>query len=195
MDAPQTIRCTAFDHEQLIASGELAQVAQALRQRPAASGDALRVYDDATGEQLTLDLRGSHAEVVQRQTAGLDPAQPRGPRSRGRPRLGVVAREITLLPTQWEWLNAQPGGASVTLRRLVDGARQLQRGMDRQRRAQEVTYRFLHGMAKALPEYEQALRALYAIDRPRFEQVLATWPQDLAGHARRLAQDVFAPIE
>jgi len=102
-----------------------------------------------------------------------------------RPRLGVVAREITLLPRHWEWLAEQPGGASATLRRLVEDARRSEQ--DRARRAGEALDRFMQAMAGDLPHYEEASRAYWRGERDRFDQLVETWPADVRDHARRLA--------
>ena len=142
------------------------------------------VFEDATGKRVDLDLRGSDEEVAWR----LAPP-PRGP---GRPKLGVVAREVTLLPRHWEWLNAQPGGASVALRKLVDEARKGSEAKDRVRRAQEAAYRVMLELAGDRPGYEEAVRALYAADRARFDVLTADWPADLRDYARALAAEAFA---
>ena len=105
---------------------------------------------------------------------------------RGRPRLGVVAREVTLLPRHWDWLSAQSGGASVTLRKLVDAARKQNSADDRVRRTQDVTYRFLHAVAGDVAGYEEVSRALYAWDLSRLDALMADWPTDVVAHARRL---------
>lgn len=191
---------TAFQGTRRIASGTLTDVALAAKtslvQNPAA---AVLVFDDAAGTVIDLDLRGSPAEIVARlshqvqQTAlGLSaearPAEEGPtPRGRGRPRLGVVAREVTLLPRHWEWLAAQPGGASQALRRLVDHARRADHGRSRTRTAQEAAYRFMAAMAGDLPGFEEAVRALFAADRERFSQQTVTWPADIRAHAEKLA--------
>lgn len=115
-------------------------------------------------------------------------AVPRGP---GRPKLGVVAREVTLLPRHWEWLNGQPGGASVALRKLVDEARRANDGKDRVRQAREAAYRFMSVMAGNERGFEEATRALFAGDRERFEEFVASWPADVRDHAKRLAAAAF----
>ncbi len=79
--------------------------------------------------------------------------QPAEPRGRGRPKLGVVAREVTLLPRHWDWLNAQPGGASVALRKLVEQARRANGDADRARAAREAAYHFMSAMAGDLPAF------------------------------------------
>jgi hypothetical protein len=98
----------------------------------------------------------------------------------------VVAREVTLLPRHWEWLADQRGGASAALRRLVDEARRASGGVKR-RAAQETAYRFMSAMAGDLTAFEEAARALFADDRSRMEQHMASWPQDIRDHVLRLA--------
>jgi hypothetical protein len=113
-------------------------------------------------------------------------------RGRGRPKLGVVSKEVTLLPRHWAWLGTQRGGASATLRRLVDEARRRNEGRDQVRRSQDATYRFMNAMVGDAPGFEEALRALYAGDAARFDQESAPWAPDVREHARRLASAAFA---
>jgi len=108
---------------------------------------------------------------------------PRGP---GRPKLGVIAREVTLLPRHWDWLNGQPGGASVALRKLVEEARRVNEGKDRLRRTQEATYRFMSAMAGNLPDFEEATRALLANNHDHLLEFVQTWPEDIREHLIRL---------
>jgi len=193
--------CTLFAGHRRLAEGDLVAVALAAR-RALAGGErgALLAFDDQTGRQVELDLRGSAAEVRARHEARREApppapepeAAPEAPRGPGRPRLGVVAREVTLLPRHWDWLSAQPGGASVALRRLVEEARRGAGGRDRVRRSQEVAYRFMTALAGDLPGYEEANRALFSGDEARFEASIAPWPADVAGYARRLAAGAFA---
>ena len=173
---------TAFEGARRLTSGPLAEVALALKAitRPVAS--PIQVFSDATGRSIDLDLRGSTAEIAARHGAG--EATPRG---RGRPKLGVVAREVTLLPRHWEWLNAQPGGASVALRKLVDAARRTSGDADRQRTAREAAYHFMSAMAGNFPGFEEASRALFADDRRRFAGLIAAWPADIRDHVVKLA--------
>lgn len=193
---------TAFAGTRRIASGALVEVARAAKaefERDTRS--AVLVFDDATGEQVDLDYSVGAAEAVERLAGAVrardvhaahgDPssATPRGP---GRPRLGVVAREVTLLPRHWEWLAAQPGGASVALRKLVEQARRANGGQDRRRRAQEAAYRFMSALAGNLAGFEEAARALFAGNRARFEELTAGWPPDVAGYAGMLAAGAFA---
>jgi uncharacterized protein len=178
--------CTAFRGERRLAAGAAWEVALAVKAALAEEGSLpVHVFEDATGRAVDLDLRGSDAEILAR----LRPAE--APRAAGRPRLGVVAREVTLLPRHWEWLAAQPGGASVTLRRLVDAARAA--GDDRAaiRRAQEAADRFMAAMLGDAPGYEEAARALYAGDGARFRALSEPWPEALRDHARALAAAAF----
>ena len=189
-------RCTAFEGCRCVASGDLPEVARKVKQVVDRNEQAaVLVFDDATGEPVELDLRGSAEDVLRRlertaqaEDPPLDPVPRRGP---GRPRLGVVGREVTLLPRHWDWLNRQPGGASVALRRLVEEARRREEGRDVARRVQEATYRFMTALAGDLPGYEEAIRALFAGDPERFQEQIASWPADVRGHAGRLSTGAF----
>ncbi|MEI2415326.1 DUF2239 family protein [Orrella sp. JC864] len=189
---------TAFAGERCLACGSLGSVALAARQflaDPARDpAQAVLIFDDRTGRPVDLDLRGSEQEVLARLPADPGPAEPAPPpaaRGPGRPKLGVVAREITLLPRHWEWLAAQPGGASVTLRKLVDAARRETAWQDEVRQAQAACDRFMMAMAGDLPGYEAASRALYAGDAAAFREHISAWPVDIRAHAARLALAAF----
>jgi hypothetical protein len=198
MDPLQTVPCTAFEGSRRIASGELAQVALATKsvidRRPRAQ---VLIFSDLTGEPIEVDFRGTPEEVLKRlgdspgEAAPAPPAR-HGPRSSGRPRLGVVAREVTLLPQHWEWLSSQPGGASVTLRKLVHEARRASEGKDRVRRSQEAAYRVMSALAGDAPGFEEATRALFAGNRERFDALVGAWPGDVRDYARELAAGAFA---
>lgn len=171
--------CTAFAGPRRLASGTVAEVALAVK---AAGADmAVLVFDDTTGRVIDLDLRGEPDEIAARYA----PAE--ATRTRGRPKLGVVAREVTLLPRHWDWLNAQPGGASQALRRLIDEARRTDEGRTERRLAQEAAYRFMSAMAGDLPGFEEAARALFADDRAGFADHAAAWPADVSDHATNMA--------
>lgn len=174
--------CTAFHGHQRLAQGPLPEVASVVR-RAAETGSAERVlvYDDATGRLVDIDPRA---------TPRTEPEEPRGP---GRPKLGVIAREVTLLPRHWDWLASQPGGASVALRKLVEEARRNSGDKDRRRQAQEAAYRFMSSMAGDFPGFEEALRALFAFDRRRFSEMVAAWPADIRDYAVQLAFADVAP--
>ena len=186
--------CTAFDGTRRLARGPLAAVVAAAKSAFDGSPRAsLLIFEDATGDLVDVDYSGSPDEVLALLTARelrrtrLADEPDTAPRGPGRPRLGVVAREVTLLPRHWQWLNGQPGGASVALRRLVDEARRSNVGRDRVRRAQEVAYRFMSALAGDLPGFEEAIRALFAGDAARFDEHTRAWPRDVRTYARHLA--------
>ncbi len=187
---PPRLSCTAFDRDRRIASGAYGAVARALNayasEHPSAQ---VLVFDDATGKQIDLDLRVLDAAITPPE-AGPAPAAPEAPRAPGRPKLGVVAREVTLLPRHWEWLAAQPGGASATLRRLVEEARRAALSdKARLRRLHERTYSFMSAMAGNFANFEEASRALFANDMPRFKALVAGWPADVRSYLARLQED------
>lgn len=175
---------TIFQGNRRIAAGTRAEAVETLRRLEAPpSGDGFRVFDDRTGQAIDLDLTDAGAD-----SAAASPPRARPPR-RGRPKLGVVSKEVTLLPRHWAWLSTQRGGASATLRRLVDMARKEAEGSDRVRAARDAAYHFLNEMAGGRPGYESALRALYAGDAAGFAAAMSAWPADVAAHAAALAAD------
>ncbi len=193
--------CTAFTHHRFLASGAPAEVARVVKRTLEADpGATVLTFDDATGRMVEFDLRGSEADVAARflptPTATSGPNDdPAAPRAAGRPKLGVVGREVTLLPRHWEWLASQPGGASVTLRKLVDAARIANRGRDAARQAQMAADRFMLTMLGDAPGYEEAARALYAGDGATFAARTEPWPADLRDHARRLAAAALGSVD
>jgi hypothetical protein len=189
--------------DRLLHAGTLLDVAQAVKREVEAGTDAsILTFDDTTGRVIDIDIRGEQPEFLahlSRSATRLGapamgggvsapaPPAPAQPRGRGRPKLGVVGREVTLLPRHWEWLNAQPGGASVALRRLVDEARRSSAPAQGARLAQERAYRVMSALAGDRPGYEEALRALFAGDRARLEEHIADWPPDIRAYTLRLA--------
>ncbi|MBI9085988.1 MAG: DUF2239 family protein [Desulfobacterales bacterium] len=193
--------CTAFEGSRCIASGNLETVVRDVKavidQFPQSS---LLIFDDLTAEIVEVDFRGTAEDVVKRlekaeieSGAGAPPEIPTPNRrpGPGRPKLGVVSREITLLPRHWDWLNSQPGGASVTLRKLVEKARLANGGQEMVRRAQEASYRFMAAMAGDRPGFEEATRALFAGNPDGFKNLIDSWPADIRDHARKLSQGAF----
>ncbi|HYG29536.1 MAG TPA: DUF2239 family protein [Allosphingosinicella sp.] len=163
---------TAFLGDEAIARGPRGEVTRLIEARwPASDHSAIRAYDDATGRVVDLDYRGAGA--------GAELA----PRGRGRPKLGVVAREVTLLPRQWDWLSRQRGGASAALRRLVDEAGKAVPSPEARR---DAAYRFMSDRCGDRPGYEEALRALYRGDGERLEALVAPWPDDIRAYLFRL---------
>ena len=185
---------TAFAGPRRIASGSLPSVARATKVAlDRGESEPVLILDDATSLVVEVDFRGTPEDVLARldNVAGPIPEKPesRGP---GRPRLGVVAREVTLLPRHWEWLNAQPGGASVALRKLVEEARRGNESRDRVRQAREALYRFMSALAGNEAGFEEASRALFAGDRKLFMALIRLWPKDLRAHAEKLSDAAFA---
>ncbi|HWU77788.1 MAG TPA: DUF2239 family protein [Rhodanobacter sp.] len=184
--------CSAFDQQRLIASGPLPDVVRAAKQAlDAGAGDPLLILDNASSRPIEVDFRGSLDDVLARLPS--EPAVPaatpgRGP---GRPKLGVVAREVTLLPRHWDWLARQPGGASASLRKLVEQSLRGNGKQDRARLAMESVDRFMLAMTGNLPGYEEASRAFYRGEHERFAELIATWPADLRDHLQRLASTAW----
>jgi hypothetical protein len=154
-----------------VASGSLDTALRQVKEIKEPADQPLLIFEDATGKQVDFDLRGSIDEVLAR----VAPKSPRtGP---GRPKLGVVSREISLLPRHWEWLESQSQGASAAIRRLVDEARKQDSGETRAKI--DAIGRVMTAIGGNLPGFEEAYRALYARDRERFAAQIAEWPPDL----------------
>jgi hypothetical protein len=145
------------------------------------------IFEDGTGRQVDFDLRGSAEQVLARAAPPTTDAPRAGP---GRPKLGVVSREVSLLPRQWEWLELQPNGISAALRRLVDEARKRDPEGDRKRLAIEATFRFMNAMAGNRENFEEATRALFAKDETLFAELIEGWPADIRNHVARLLEGV-----
>jgi hypothetical protein len=197
MNNQSDVAYIAFEQDRCIGTGNLRQVARVAKHWLDRHKDAsILVFDGRTSAPIDIDFRGSIDDVLARlpetaaSAASDDDALPaaRGP---GRPKLGVVAREITLLPRHWEWLAQQSGGASVALRKLVDAARRTGEDTDRVRLAREAAYHFMSVMAGNKPHYEDAIRALFAGEAARFEKLIAEWPADVRDHTARLAERAF----
>src|SRR3984957_17784174 len=187
----------AFERDRRIASGDLREVARAAKQTLDQRDDAsILVFDGASSGPIEIDFRGTVEEVLARLPdltrvpAALDDAPPT-PRGPGRPKLGVVAREITLLPRHWDWLAQQPGGASVAIRWLGEEAPGTGEYKDRLGQGREAAYRFMSVMAGNRPHYETAIRALFAGEPGRFEELIAGWPADVRDHVSTLAERAF----
>jgi hypothetical protein len=184
--------CVAFEGDTSIASGDLRTVALAARRVATRGTEApVLIFDARTSEFIEIDCRGSEDDVLRRLT-GAEPDAPRGP---GRPKLGVIPREVTLLPRHWEWLSGQPGGASVALRKLVEHAIRANAGTDRIRAAQNAAYKFMSVMAGNRVGFEDAARALFAGDACTFDTLVAPWPPDVRDHLRRLAAEAWPSRE
>jgi hypothetical protein len=190
----------AFAKHKQIAIGEPKHVTTCVKSLLDRQPDVPVLMLDADSSQpVEVDLRGSLAAILKRlpsltveapaPSAAAAEAPPRGP---GRPRLGVVPREVTLLPRHWDWLGSQPGGASVALRKLVEKAQRASAESDRRRVATESAYRFMHALAGNEKGFEEASRALFAGQLDRLKDEVAKWPQDVRTHLLELAGRAMA---
>lgn len=189
---------TAFAGTRRLGTGSLTDVARTAKAfADRGEPEQILIFNDASGATIEIDLRGTANDVVARLSqrvphpAGSDPAQepksePALQRRAGRPKLGVVGREVTLLPRHWDWLAEQPGGASVALRKLVEEARKANQANDLTRKVKDAAYRFIYVVAGNFPRFEAAMRALFAGDRAAFAQATENWPADVRDHARWL---------
>ena len=171
----------AFANEKQVASGNLTTLLTSLK--PLADeqpGAPILVFEDGTGRQVDFDLRGDLSQVLER--AGIHLKI--GP---GRPKLGVVSREISLLPRHWEWLERRPNGASATIRRLIEDASKGSNPGE----ARDRTSRVMTALAGNFPGYEDAGRALYRGDRTAFEELVSGWPSDIRNYLIELAGPAF----
>jgi hypothetical protein len=184
---------TAFQGQQRIASGDLLTVARSAKAViDRVEHASILIFENATSRQIEINFRGTPDDVLNRLAAKQQDETAKHSETveepkAGRPKLGVVAREVTLLPRHWEWLASQPASASVTLRKLVEEARQSSVEKDKARLAQEAANRFMMIMAGNLPGFEEASRALYRKDKEKFEQSIADWPVDIRDHVQALA--------
>jgi uncharacterized protein len=192
-------RYIGFHGSTRFATGSLDDMAVAARHVASPSGtEPVLVFDAQTSEQIDLDLRGTDADVAARalsqdaaRTAPGETRSPGAPKGPGRPRLGVVAREVTLLPRHWTWLATQPGGASAALRRLVEDARRSHSIRDQRRVARESAYRFMSAIAGNEPGFEEAMRALFGSRPAAFYACIASWPPDVRAHAEALTAQAW----
>jgi hypothetical protein len=183
---------TAFAGHKLLAHGDLLKVALKVRRKVKDDPHTnVLIFSDLTGKQMDFDLRGTEKELEQRLQMFVAEEPAAVPQGRGRPKLGVVAREVSLLPRHWEWLSTQSGGASATIRRLIEDARKKSSGRETIKQSMERTHAFMTAIGGDLPGYEEALRALYSKDEKKFHKQLAEWPEHLKSHAIKLSNTVF----
>ena len=182
MSAATVQSCTAFAGHRRIASGSPRDIVGAVKAAVEA-GESVLVFDDADARPVEFDLRGD----LEAGLARLAPPAEEAKRGPGRPKLGVTAREVTLLPRHWDWLAGQPGGASVALRKLVEASLREAEGPDRVRKGREAAYRFMTAVAGDLPGYEEATRRLFAGDAAGFEAAVTGWPEGVREYVGMLA--------
>jgi hypothetical protein len=178
---------TAFAGHRQVASGPWPKLLAATKRHLDGGGEPVLIFGDETGQQVDIDFRGTLDEVLARAGAA-DPPRV-GP---GRPKLGVVSKEVSLLPRHWEWLAEQPNGASAALRRLVDVARKT---TPRSQRLRDAAYRFIWAVAGNFENAEEAIRALYAKEDGRLEKLMEHWPDDVREHVLRLVAEAWREDE
>jgi uncharacterized protein len=168
----------AFSDNRFIAAGALEDVLRATKKRVAKTGANVLIFEEASGRQVDFDLRGPIDEVLARTRTEAKP----GP---GRPKLGVVSREVSLLPRHWDWLESQPNGASAAIRRLVDDARHSETGAERGRHVRNGVNRFLWSVAGNFANFEEVARAIDAREDSRLEALMSSWPKDVRQYVYR----------
>lgn len=189
-----SVNLTAFSLSQKIAEGTLSEIITTIKGKTDIS-EPVFIFNDKTGTRIEVNFEFANASILAMTLQAYPELKPPADvqdlplveKSRGRPKLGVVAKEITLLPRQWEWLSTQPGGASATIRRLVDEAKKLGADEDNLRRKTEAAYKFLSEIGGNLPNYEESLRALFANQQAAFKKMSVTWPNDIRQYALKLA--------
>jgi len=196
----ETKQYVAFAGDEIIARGEITEVVRRCKTRLDGGEESrIALYDDANGRAIDIDYSGGAAEVLARlgdhpilgENARKPPADPpeqtgENPRGRGRPKLGVIAREVTLLPRHWDWLADQRGGASAVLRKLVEMARKEGAGDEQVRKSVEAAHRFMWDIAGDQPGFEDASRALFAKDFDTFVERIGDWPTGVREQLMRL---------
>lgn len=187
----ETTSFSVFVSDTCVISAPLEPMLEALKARfDRDPREAVLIFEDGTGRQVDFDLRGTWDEVRARalrsSAADADAIATPPKAGPGRPRLGVVSREISLLPRHWEWLQRQPSGSSAAIRRLVEEARKRDPEGERARLACEAASRFMTAIAGNRAGFEEASRALFAKDAARLEALVADWPKDIRSHLMKL---------
>lgn len=194
MNTSITQAATAFNNTNKLANGPLIEVIMAMKTAIIENQNAkILCFLDENGAMIDFDLSGSNEQIIARlltqfkapstsEQIEIIETQSKA----GRPKLGVIAKEVTLLPRHWEWLGAQNGGASATLRRLVEIAAKESIGIAARKNAQNATYRFLQNIAGDFENYEEVLRAIFADDFEKMRNLMKNWPQDIQNYAQKL---------
>lgn len=191
-------RFIAFAGHHQIESGTIEQVAaQAKQYIDDGDTERIAIYNDLTGVIIDLDFRGTVDDVVKRLSD--HPMLPREetaeetPRGRGRPKLGVVPREVTLLPRHWEWLGKQRGGSSAAIRRLVDAERKRGRKSEERKEVIEAVHRFIWDIASNFDNFEEVSRALFAGETIKVTDLISGWPPDVQRQVSRMLSRIKTP--
>ena len=192
MKADNSNSYTAFDGSVLLFRGGLKEVVLNIKEHLGRSeNSSVLIFSDLTGKTMDFSFHGSKQDILKRlekYTFTEEPKEPSGP---GRPKLGVVSREISLLPRHWEWLATQSGGASATIRLLVEEARKKSSNISSIKQMQERAYQIMSVLAGDLQGYEEALRALYKKDSKVFFTHVKRWPIDIQKYLNEITKPVF----
>ncbi len=191
MESNINCNCTVFSGTKIIATGQLKEIISKVKDYLKRNNiEPLLIFDDMTSEQLEINFSESNEAILKSFKKDRNEITKKSSNV-GRPKLGVVSREISLLPRHWEWLSKQPKGASATLRILVEEAKKQNQPQEQIRPAQDATYTFMNSIAGNLPNYEEALRALYSRDKKNFQKQISSWPKDIVIHIKKLIENIF----
>jgi hypothetical protein len=183
---------TAFEGGHRLFQGPLQEVVLKIKKRLGkAENSSILIFSDITGKTMDFNFHGSEGDVLKRLEVYVSTENNKETSGPGRPKLGVVSREVSLLPRHWEWLATQPGGASATLRKLIEEAKKKSSTHISIKQVQERAYRFMSVIAGDLEGYEEALRALYKYDRKSFLLHIQEWPRDIKNHVLEMAKPIF----
>ncbi|MBC7539648.1 MAG: DUF2239 family protein [Bacteriovorax sp.] len=183
---------TAFDGHKLFGQGDLSEIVIKIKKQLGKSDNAsIIIFSDNTGKVFDFNFQGTLSDVKKRLDMYIQTEVPEVNAGAGRPKLGVISREISLLPQHWEWLATQPGGSSSTLRKLVDEAKKKTSGGPSIKQTQEIVHRFASAMAGDFEGFEEALRALYRKDKGLFHAQMKNWPEDIRDYIIELSKPVF----
>ncbi len=183
---------TAFDGNKLIFQGSLTDVVLKIKKRLGKEGNSsILIFSNSTGNVVDFNFHGHERDVQRRLEVFVSEEAQAIPTGPGRPKLGVISREVSLLPRHWEWLATQTGGSSATLRCLVEEARKKSENGNQIKQAQERTYKFMLAIAGDFEGYEEVLRALYKKDEITFLAKIENWPKDIQVHLKDISEPVF----
>lgn len=182
---------TAFNNNEILAQGSLETIALAVRQKVKEDKNAsILIFSDLTGRQIDIDISGTEKQVLERLKIYSSNKTPQVSAGAGRPKLGVIPREISLLPHHWEWLINQDGGSSGIIRKLIDDKIK-STSPDKVKIAQERAYKFLSAIGGNLPNFDEATRYLYRKDKEKFQELTSSWPKGIVKHSMALLGGVF----
>lgn len=193
MKTNQNNTYTAFLKDKLVISGPLSEVVLNIKNNKLAESEGMLIFSNDTGKTMDFNFQGTKQDILKRLEVFVsneeeDSTTVAGP---GRPKLGVISREVSLLPRHWEWLANQPGGASATLRLLVEEAKKKSQSAPTMKQVQERVYKVMSVLAGDLPGYEEALRALYKKDTATFFSYIEQWPRDIQRYLKSLGETIF----